>query len=91
MWTTLAWTGNRLAILGLTLVLARLLTPEDFGVVTAALTIIAILDAALDLGVGAAVIAEQESGVTRRTRTAFTLNLVIAAADRSPSAHWRRR
>jgi PST family polysaccharide transporter len=78
LWGTLAWTGNRLAILGLTLLLARLLAPEDFGVVTAALTVIAILDAALDLGVGAAVIAEQETGVTRRTRTAFTLNLAIA-------------
>jgi hypothetical protein len=54
LWGTLAWTGNRLAILGLTLLLARLLAPEDFGVVTAALTVIAILDAALDLGVGAA-------------------------------------
>ncbi|HLL61533.1 MAG TPA: oligosaccharide flippase family protein, partial [Propionibacteriaceae bacterium] len=78
LWGTLAWTGNRLAILGLTLLLARLLAPEDFGVVTAALTVIAILDAALDLGVGAAVIAEQETGVTRRTRTAFSLNLVVA-------------
>jgi lipopolysaccharide exporter len=79
LWGTLAWGGNRLAILGLTLLLARLLTPDDFGVVTAALTVIAILDAALDLGVGAAVIADQESGVTRRTRTAFTLNLALAA------------
>ena len=79
LWGTLAWSANRLAILGLTLLLARLLAPEDFGVVTAALTVIAILDAALDLGVGAAVIAEQESGVTRRTRTAFSLNLAVAA------------
>ena len=80
LWTTLAWTGNRIAVLGLTLVLARLLTPEDFGIVTAALTLIAILDAALDLGVGAAVIAEQQVGLSRRIRTAFTLSLVIAAA-----------
>ena len=78
MWTTLAWGCNRLAILGLTLLLARLLTPEDFGVVTAALTVIAMLDAALDLGVGAAVISDQESGITHRIRTAFTVNLAIA-------------
>ena len=78
LWGTVAWTGNRVAILGLTLLLARLLAPEDFGVVTAALTVIAILDAALDLGVGAAVIAEQESGITRRTRTAFSVTLAIA-------------
>ena len=79
LWGTLAWGSNRLVILGLTLVLARLLTPADFGVVTAALTVIAILDAALDLGVGAAVIADQETGVSRRTRTAFSLNLAISA------------
>jgi lipopolysaccharide exporter len=79
VWTALAWGSNRLVVLGLTLVLARILTPEDFGLVTAALTVIAILDAALDLGVGAAVVAGQETGITRRTRTAFTLNVAISA------------
>jgi lipopolysaccharide exporter len=79
LWTTLAWGGNRVVIFVLTLVLARLLTPEDFGLVTAALTLIAMLDAALDLGVGAAVVAEQERGISRRTRTAGTLNLIMSA------------
>ncbi len=65
-------------ILGLTLILARLLTPEDFGLVTAALTIVAMLDAALDLGVGAAVVARQERGISDHTRTAFTLNLGLS-------------
>ncbi len=67
------------SILGLTLVLARLLAPEDFGLVTAALTVVAMLDAALDLGVGAAVVAEQERGVSNRVRAAFTLNLGLSA------------
>ena len=58
--------------------LARLLTPEDFGLVTAALTIITMFDAALDLGVGASVVANQERGITFRTRTAFTLNVGIS-------------
>ncbi len=79
-WTTVAWGTNRIVILGLTLVLARLLTPNDFGLVTAALTVVAMLDAALDLGIGAAVVAEQERGVTDRVRAAFTLNLAISAA-----------
>ncbi len=79
LWTTLAWGSNRIVILGLTLLLARLLTPEDFGVVTAAVTIIAMLDAALDLGVGAAVVARQEQGITPATRIAMTLNLGISA------------
>lgn len=79
-WTALAWGSNRVVVLGLTLVLARLLEPQDFGLITAALTVIAILDAALDLGVGAAVVAAQESGISARTRTAFTLNVAISAA-----------
>ena len=79
MWTTLAWGSNRVVVLALTLLLARLLTPEDFGLVTAALTIIAMFDAALDLGVGAAVVAAQERGVSRRTRTALTLNIGLSA------------
>lgn len=79
LWSTLAWGSNRLVVLGLTLVLARILTPQDFGLVTAALTVIAVLDAALDLGVGAAVVTGQESGVTDRVRTAFTLNVAISA------------
>ncbi|MEB2528887.1 lipopolysaccharide biosynthesis protein [Kocuria rosea] len=80
LWSTLAWGSNRIIILGLTLVLARLLAPQDFGLVTAALTIITMLDAALDLGVGASVVADQERGITRRIRTAFTLNVTISAA-----------
>lgn len=79
LWTTLAWGTNRIVILGLTLVLARLLVPADFGLVTAALTVVAMLDAALDLGVGAAVVAEQQHGVTDRVRAAFTLNVVLSA------------
>jgi PST family polysaccharide transporter len=79
LWTTLAWGSNRLAILGLTLVLARLLAPADFGLVTAALTVIAVFDAALDLGVGAAVVAAQDRGISIRTRTAFSLNLALSA------------
>lgn len=79
LWTTLAWGCNRIVILGLTLFLARVLLPADFGLVTAALTIIAMLDAALDLGVGAAVVAEQGRGISYRTRTAFTLNVGLSA------------
>ncbi|MFT4167025.1 MAG: oligosaccharide flippase family protein [Microlunatus sp.] len=79
LWTTLSFGSNKVAVLGLTILLARLLTPADFGVVTAALTIITMLDAALDLGVGAAVVTAQERGITRRTRAAMTLNLAISA------------
>ncbi len=78
VWTLAGWGGNRLLVLVLTLVLARLLIPEDFGLVTAALTVITFLDAALDLGLGAAVVYEQDHGVGHRVRVAFTLNLGLS-------------
>ncbi|SHN44204.1 polysaccharide transporter, PST family [Cryptosporangium aurantiacum] len=80
LWTTLAWGGNRLVVLALTALLARLLVPEDFGLVTAGLTIITFFDAALDLGVGYALVYEQERGINARVRLAAGLNLVLSAA-----------
>lgn len=78
-WTTLSFGGSRLIVFGVTLVLAALLSPADFGVVAAGLAILAYLEIGLDIGVGAALIYEQEEGVTRRVQTAFTLNLGVAA------------
>lgn len=80
LWTTLAWGGNRLVVLALTALLARLLVPEDFGLVTAGLTIITFFDAALDLGVGYALVYEQERGINERVRLAAGLNLALSAS-----------
>jgi lipopolysaccharide exporter len=79
LWSALSFGSSRLIVFLVTLGLTRILLPEDFGVVAAGLTIIAFLEIALDLGVGAAVIYEQEEGLSARVRTAYTLNLVIAA------------
>jgi PST family polysaccharide transporter len=61
-------------------VLARLLTPRDFGIVAAAMSVLLFFDVALDLGVGAALIYEQERGISSRVQTAFTLNLIGSTA-----------
>lgn len=58
-----------------TLILARILVPEHFGLVAAGVTLVTYFEMALDLGVGSAVIYEQEEGITDRIQTAFTLNL----------------
>jgi lipopolysaccharide exporter len=79
LWSALSYGSTKLVLFVVTLVLARLLTPADFGVVAAGLALITFLEIALDLGVGAAVIYEQETGVSVRVRTAFTLNLLIGA------------
>jgi PST family polysaccharide transporter len=78
LWAALSFGSSRLVVFLVTLALARLLAPADFGVVAAGLTLIQLLEIALDLGLGATVVYEQEDGVTHRVRMAFTLNLVIA-------------
>lgn len=79
LWSMGAFGTNRLLVFVSTLVLARLLAPEDFGLVAAGLTLVLYLEVALDLGLGAAVVYEQETGVTRRVQTAFTVTVVVAA------------
>ena len=78
LWAGLSFGSSKLIVFLVTLVLARLLAPADFGVVAVGLTLIAFLEIALDLGVGAAVVQQQERGITERVRTAYTLNLVLA-------------
>ena len=78
LWSAMSFGGSKLLVFLITLVMARLLSPEDFGVVAVGLTIVAFLEIALDLGVGAALVYEQETGITRRVQTAFTVNLAIA-------------
>lgn len=79
-WSAVSFTASKLLVFVVTLVMARLLVPEDFGVVAVGLAIVAFLEVALDLGVGSALVYEQERGITRRVQTAFSLNVGIAAA-----------
>ena len=78
VWAGLSFGTTKLAVFVSTLVLARLLVPEDFGVVAAAMTVIALFEIGLDLGVGSALIHDQEKGITPRVQTAFTLNVGVA-------------
>lgn len=77
-WSTVAFGGNKLLVFASTVVLARLLVPRDFGIVADAMAVLVFFDVALDLGVGAALIYEQERGITDRVQTAFTLNLIVS-------------
>ncbi|MFV8165935.1 lipopolysaccharide biosynthesis protein [Mycobacterium sp. 134] len=78
VWSGLGFGFTRIVVFITTLLLAKLLVPEDFGVVAAGLSVIAYLEIILDLGIGAAIIYEQEKGVSSsRLNTAFTLNLGI--------------
>jgi PST family polysaccharide transporter len=79
-WSALSFGGSKLLVFASTVVLARLLTPHDFGIVADAMAVLVFFDVVLDLGVGAALIYEQQRGITDRVQTAFTLNLVVSTA-----------
>jgi PST family polysaccharide transporter len=64
-------------VLASTAVLARLLTPEDFGLVALALTIMALLEAFADLGVGHALVVNTEDAVEDRAETAFVVSISV--------------
>jgi O-antigen/teichoic acid export membrane protein len=73
---TASFAGKALALVA-TLVLARLLTPAEFGVVAAILVYLTFVELVSDLGMQATVVYEQEDGVSERVQTAFTINLVL--------------
>lgn len=80
LWSAATFLGARLLTFVSIIVLARLLTPTDFGVVAAVLVFIAVLEVISDAGMKATVVYEQESGMSERVHTAFTVNLGVAGA-----------
>jgi lipopolysaccharide exporter len=75
VWSNLAFVGARIFSSLSLLILARLLTPADFGVVAAITLFINLLEMISDIGMRATVIYEQEEGVSNRVHVAFTINL----------------
>lgn len=73
-WRYVAMFTGKLMVFASTVVLARLLTKDDFGLVGYAVTVIAFLEGISDLGVTAAVIYFPDD--KRRVSTAFWVNQV---------------
>jgi lipopolysaccharide exporter len=80
LWSTLTFMGSRAVTVVTTIVLARLLAPDQFGLVAAVLVYLTLIELMGDLGMNATVVYEQQQGVTRRVHVAFTLNLIVAVA-----------
>jgi O-antigen/teichoic acid export membrane protein len=78
-WNYLSFASGRVLVLVTMAVLARLLSPEEFGIVGFATLAIAYLAVLKDLGLGAAVIQRQDD-VEDAAQTVFVLNLAIGAA-----------
>jgi lipopolysaccharide exporter len=77
LWSGSAFLGGRVFTFLSTLVLARLLTPSEFGVVAAVLVYLSIIEVVSNVGFKATVVFEQEDGLTDRLNTAFTANLLF--------------
>jgi len=80
LWAGTSLLGNKAVSFVSVMVLARLLTPGQFGVVAAVVIFLSFIELGSDLGMKATVVYEQEEGVTARVQTAFTANLIIAVS-----------
>jgi O-antigen/teichoic acid export membrane protein len=78
-WSYASWISSKLLALVVTAVLARLLTPADFGVVGFATVVVAYLTVVQDVGFGAALI-QRRDDVEDAADTAFTVGLLSALA-----------
>jgi lipopolysaccharide exporter len=77
-YTTVSQVVTQAVRFGTNIVLARLLTPEDFGIVAIALVVTTLLDQVKDLGTGSAII-QRESVDDKLLNTVFYLNLALGA------------
>src|SRR3712207_1397977 len=78
MWVYLSTYSGKLLVFLSTVILARLLSKEDFGVAGYALVAISFLDVMSDMGIGPALIFHRADPEV--SDTAFWLNLGFAAA-----------
>jgi PST family polysaccharide transporter len=78
-WAYFSYVGGRLLVLLSTALLARLLTPEEFGVVGFALVFMALLETVKDLGLSQALVASAPDQVEKRASTVFWTSVALGA------------
>jgi O-antigen/teichoic acid export membrane protein len=76
-WAYGSYVGGRVLILVSTAILARLLSPKDFGLVSIALIAIALLETFSDLGVAQALIVAPDDELPERASTAFFFSVLL--------------
>lgn len=75
-----SYVGGRLLVLVSTAILARLLTPEEFGLVALALLASTVLDRVADFGISEALIIATDDELEERAQTAFRLTMITGGA-----------
>jgi lipopolysaccharide exporter len=78
-WAYGSYVGGRVLVLFSTAILARILAPDDFGLVALALIFIALLETVADLGVGQALIIAPDDEVKTRAETAWLFSVALGA------------
>ncbi len=78
MWNYVSFASGKMLVLATTAVLARLLTPEEFGIVAFATVAVNWLGVLKDLGLGGAVI-QRRDDTEEAAQTAYVLNLGVSA------------
>lgn len=79
-WAYSSYVGGRVLVLGSTALLARLLTPADFGIVALALVFIGFLEVLSDLGLTQALVIADESDARERANSVWTTSVAIGLA-----------
>jgi len=77
MWNYVSFASGRLLVLATMVVLARLLTPEEFGIVAFAAVAVNWLAVLKDLGLGGAVI-QRRDDTEEAAQTVYVLNLAMS-------------
>jgi PST family polysaccharide transporter len=78
LWSTISRFATRFILFGTTIVLARVLSPSDFGVVALGMVIWSLAGLFADLGVSASLIQAKEH-IEEQANASFWLNLFIGA------------
>ena len=77
LWANVGIFTRYATALVLAAVLARVLPTADYAVMVTLMLITFYFDNALDLGMGAALVYEQEEGVSERVQVAFSANVLL--------------
>ncbi len=77
LWANLGILVRYVLAIVLAAVMARVLPPADYAVMVTLLLLVFYFDNALDLGMGAALVYEQEEGLSDRVQVAFTANVLL--------------
>lgn len=80
LWAYGAYVGGRALVLVSTAILARLLTPADFGLVALAVVFMTFLDSVRDLGLTQALIGSADDELEEQTQTVFMGTVAIGGA-----------